>query len=760
MGIDVELYDQRFYRIFLIYFAIAIGGVAFFASASSIQASECDGKTGALFDCPVVVHEKFGPGRYDTVMAGVGLHDNAQTAGDVALTVPVCGDGSTPSVIKSYLHWFNRPSAPTDYDEDILFGVDSAPTPTAVSAIRTYTHDDKDGNPDRRAYVADVTSIQQGGSKIVQPGTHTYNFSGFDVEEPYGFALHVIYECADLPLVEVVYHEGNDFFWGRAGELNPPAPPEGIAVSELVCAQFDAATTALDIQIDLIIPGATPPSNAFPGRPRTAYLWWDSGKGTPPDTISTVIVGTPNATNIGKVADGKDIGYAYDIFSGTVSVPAGDEYVCVQLESPHPDDIADEYGISGSLTGFWFSLPQPPEGGPTQDWGDLPDTFDTLTNTNGPRHTIVPNMYLGSCVDAESNGSPDNKAGVEATGGDDNANSDNDFGTCASNDDEDGITLLTPLIAGNEACLSVSATTPTAAILNGWIDFNGDGDYDGDASDQLRFNKIAGSALTATTNGPIPTGTNTREYCFTVPADATFDGGETHMRFRLSTAGSLSYNGPAEDGEVEDYWLPLACVGNYVWIDPGNNDNTQNNPDKVGANGVTVDLVCAGPDNNLSTPNDNMRFSTITTSVNGKPGKYHFCGLPPAITCRMEVPTPPTVGEAQYPKACVANAGGDDIFDSDGTQSTSGGTTTGPTFTFNSPFALTTTEGGACDLPGSFNNFPDAQDELTYDFCFRQGPTAIEGEFIEPEEFQRTYLPLLRFDKSTEFDAFYLLWQK
>ena len=751
MDIDFGLYGRKLYQVILLCFSIAVAGVIFFASASPVQAEDCDGATGPLFDCPVVEEERFGPVRYATVVEGTGLYEPPQSSGDVTLTVPVCGDGSTASVIQSYLHWFNRPGTPTDYDSDVFLGVDGAASPTAVSADRTYTHDTSAGDPDRRAYVADITAVQQGGSNIVQPGTHTYNFSGLDVDEPYGFAIHAIYECPDLPLVDVVYHEGNDFFWGNGASRGVPA--EGVQYSELVCAEFDAAATALDVKIDLIIPGATPPENSFPGRPRTAYLWWSSGTGTAPDRISTIIGGTADATSVGQIVDGNAADYAYDVYSGTVSVPAGDEYVCVQLESELPNDATNEYGMSGSLTGFWFSLPTGPAGPPVQDWGDLPDTFDTLTGTNGPRHTIVANMHLGNCVDAETNGSPDAKAGVEATGGDDNANSTTDSGTCTGNDDEDGIRLLTPLIPGSEACLNVSATTP-AAILNGWIDFNGDGDFDGDASDQLQFNKIAGSAVAATANAPVGAGTTTREYCFTVPANATFDGGETHMRYRLSTAGSLSFNGPATDGEIEDYWLPLACVGNYVWVDPGDNNDTQNNPNKEGANGVKVDLVCG-----------TNRFSTTTVegtnaqTGESEPGKYHFCGLPPAITCRVEVPTPPTVGGIQYLNACAANVGGDDMFDSDGTQATSGASTTGPSFTINNPISLSTLEGGTCDAPGTLNNYPDAQDDLRYDFCFRITGFAIDGEFKEPDASQHIFLPLLQFDENAKASEFSSLWQ-
>ena len=77
---------------------------------------------------------------------------------------------------------------------------------------------------------------------------------------------------------------------------------------------------------------------------------------------------------------------------------------------------------------------------------------------------------------------------------------------------------------------------------------------------------INGGAV-STTDGIVSAGTISQDFCFAVPVGATFDGGETHARFRLSTAGGLSYDGAASDGEVEDYWMPLAKVGNLVWED-------------------------------------------------------------------------------------------------------------------------------------------------------------------------------------------------
>jgi len=81
-------------------------------------------------------------------------------------------------------------------------------------------------------------------------------------------------------------------------------------------------------------------------------------------------------------------------------------------------------------------------------------------------------------------------------------------------DDEDGIRFATPLVPGFEACVEVSAANSTGgdAVLQGWIDWNGDGELQ------------AGEELTFTNGGVVPAGTTTDAlYCFTVPSDALFN---------------------------------------------------------------------------------------------------------------------------------------------------------------------------------------------------------------------------------------------
>ena len=170
---------------------------------------------------------------------------------------------------------------------------------------------------------------------------------------------------------------------------------------------------------------------------------------------------------------------------------------------------------------------------PPQDFGDTPDpTYPTLLASNGARHTIDGATFLGNGVDAEPDGQPD----ATATG------DDND-----GNDDEDGVAFTTALRAGAPA--RVDATASVAGLLNAWIDFNADGDW-ADAGEQI----FADELLVAGVN----------DLVVQIPPSANVSD-PTFARFRFSTVGGLSYDGPAPDGEVEDYQLqvdPLGLDGN------------------------------------------------------------------------------------------------------------------------------------------------------------------------------------------------------
>jgi hypothetical protein len=158
------------------------------------------------------------------------------------------------------------------------------------------------------------------------------------------------------------------------------------------------------------------------------------------------------------------------------------------------------------------------------DFGDAPDLpYPTLLASNGARHVIVPGFFLGASVDAEPDGQPD----ATATGDD-----------LDGNDDEDGVVFTSPLTVGSLATVDVTASA--SGLLDAWMDFNADGDW-ADPGEQI----FGSQALVAGLNS----------LSFGVPGGATL--GQTFARFRFSTMGGLPYEGPALNGEVEDYRVEI-----------------------------------------------------------------------------------------------------------------------------------------------------------------------------------------------------------
>jgi hypothetical protein len=94
------------------------------------------------------------------------------------------------------------------------------------------------------------------------------------------------------------------------------------------------------------------------------------------------------------------------------------------------------------------------------------------------------------------------------------------------------------LRAGQPVTVQVVASVND--VLSGWVDFDRDGSW-------------AGAGEQVFTNQNLVAGANTLQ--FVVAADAV--PGSTFARFRFSSAGGLSFSGPAPDGEVEDYRVTI-----------------------------------------------------------------------------------------------------------------------------------------------------------------------------------------------------------
>ncbi|AVP96021.1 hypothetical protein C7S18_01905 [Ahniella affigens] len=206
------------------------------------------------------------------------------------------------------------------------------------------------------------------------------------------------------------------------------------------------------------------------------------------------------------------------------------------------------------------------------DLGDAPSSYNVSIAGNGPRHVLKDRLIrIGATVpDGETDSAGNAAANVDGA-------------------DEDGVTTWPTYVSTGMTCSGVSVTagqycvalavTNTSgrdAQLVGWIDFNGDGDFNdtGERSQpRLRYSSggpIAGADDTTFTTGNVPTGTSgaTRVLVwsgFGVPVNAAT---ATYARLRLTSTLTTSFfsdaspqpNGLAEDGEVEDYLLPAGTL--------------------------------------------------------------------------------------------------------------------------------------------------------------------------------------------------------
>ncbi len=216
-------------------------------------------------------------------------------------------------------------------------------------------------------------------------------------------------------------------------------------------------------------------------------------------------------------------------------IPAGGTYSGPHVVDGifHPDEAGDfliTYTVvysSGFVTGCDFVISVIP-----YDFGDAPDPpYPTLLVNDGARHIIDGVTFLGQSVDPE----PDGQQNSDATG------DDND-----GNNDDDGV-IFGEIMVGSAA--QVVVTTSVAGFLQGWIDFNADGDWD-DPGEQIFIDEYINFGKTVCLN-------------YFVPPDA--EPGLTIARFRFSTHPNIGYSGLAPNGEVEDYQVEIIENPDVKW---------------------------------------------------------------------------------------------------------------------------------------------------------------------------------------------------
>ena len=301
-----------------------------------------------------------------------------------------------------------------------------------------------------------------------------------------------------------------------------------------------------------------------------------------PATVDLDLNGQPNATATGDDGDGSDDedGVVFDnLFAGqagtaTVSVNGANGSVDAWIDFNEDGLFDDSVGsteriisgvpiTAGNSQVFNFSIPASatslvarvrvssagglsPAGfaadGEVEDYvlninsldfGDAPDTtagqvandYSTLLANNGPAHIFVATgPRLGTLLDTELDG----LQSIAADGDD-----------IDSSDDEDGVAFNSALFGGLPGTVDVNVEVADGRV-DAWIDFNQNGNFE--AAEKIVDNQ---SVLLGTTP----------QFNYVVPVTA--NRGTTYARVRVSTSGGLGPDGPASDGEVEDYQVTI-----------------------------------------------------------------------------------------------------------------------------------------------------------------------------------------------------------
>ena len=233
-----------------------------------------------------------------------------------------------------------------------------------------------------------------------------------------------------------------------------------------------------------------------------------------------------------ELQDGTDYVFTYDATNDTIRLvpvagvwPSNAVYEVTLLNTPGTDENGAELPYirdradnplqpnrvtsAGGVTTFLIAT------GQGSDYGDAPANYPTARADDGARHLFSEGVFLGSAITTE----------VDAAT--------TDVG-------DDGVVFTSnPLLAGAPMRVTVSASV--AGLLNAWVDFNDNQQWD--ANEQIFSDEM----LVAGDNNLVAT----------VPNSAAVDA-EVYARFRFSTQAGLQPTGEASDGEVEDYAITIA----------------------------------------------------------------------------------------------------------------------------------------------------------------------------------------------------------
>ena len=184
---------------------------------------------------------------------------------------------------------------------------------------------------------------------------------------------------------------------------------------------------------------------------------------------------------------------------------------------------------------------------PSDEFGDAPDSYQTLALSIGAAHTIVEGVYMGTAPDGDDDGFHD--------GIDDSA------GKALDDASDDGVLTFTTLDADLSTSYSITVNATSindkGATLIGWIDFDRDGVFQADEASNPAAVATNAYETNVTLNWPTIGGAG---------PDIVF--GTSYARIRMVNDDEIilagDYAGSKSSGEVEDYSLQITGAGDVT----------------------------------------------------------------------------------------------------------------------------------------------------------------------------------------------------
>ncbi len=433
---------------------------------------------------------------------------------------------------------------------------------------------------------SDNTTTTAIDERAVADGASTgiYTLPGFGEIEDYRFAVgNSNYDFGDVPVSYEMDKDGNvnpaNFkparnqpaeglylggsytfepapFSVASGNDNNGANGDGVSDDGLQANQLYIRSGAINTYTVAV--------NNITGNAATLYAWIDFNNNGRFESgefaTASVASGATSATVSFTAAQVNTISAAVDKLYMRLRLVQPDTGITLgDLTTGANNAVVDERAIADGLsTGLYGSVSQ----GEVEDYqltiikdyGDVPASYE---NGSPASHTnsMVPELFMGATVDYELTNA------AVASGADNN-------GTNGDGLDEDGITPQV-ITSGSPFTIKIPVNTTVTGTKNlyAWIDFNGDGIFNGNEA------AVASASVTAGT---------TSEFILTWPAaTATFSplvlaAGKTYVRFRLSGAAMTNTNNgnqvlidtrstgfSAAAGEIEDYQFAVSNLYDY-----------------------------------------------------------------------------------------------------------------------------------------------------------------------------------------------------